>query len=158
MNAKTIFDLPLMDLLAFVKRCCHEGLHDTLVDLRDHSLRRIQDDGTGGQLILTEHVLGLIRRIQRHLAYEENTFFPLIEVGGHQGSGLSLIDDLINDHAQIIAAMQMIRAMTRDFEITQKMTSDCVSYYKKLVELERLLANHAQIENQILYPMLQKIS
>ncbi len=158
MTSKTIFDLHLTDLLSFVKTCCHENLHDTLVDLREHSLRRIQNPNLGQRVLLAERVLAFIRRIQRHLAHEENTLFPMITLGPRQGSGPYPINDLIDDHAEMIAIMQKIKGMTRDFEITPEMTSDCVSYYGKLIELERLLANHTQIENQVLHPMLLKIS
>ncbi len=158
MKHTTTFNLPLTDLLTFVKRCCHENLHDNLVALRDHSHRWIHQEGSQDRIVLAEHVLAFIRSIQGHLAHEENTFFPMIELGARKGPALYPIDDLIEDHAELIVVMHKIKSLAGGLEVTPDMTSDCVSYYEKLLDLERLLLNHIQIENQILHPMLQKIS
>jgi iron-sulfur cluster repair protein YtfE (RIC family) len=152
MKSKNILDLRLPDLLAFVKQCCHENLHDNLVELREHSQRRARI------CHLAEDVLSLIRRIQHHLAHEENNFFPLIEKGDHRASNVFPIHALVDEHDELIEGITALRTKTNDFEVTPELTSDSIAYYGRLVELERILTNHTQIQNRILYPMVLKIS
>jgi iron-sulfur cluster repair protein YtfE (RIC family) len=150
---KTVFDMQLPAVLSFVKQSCHENLHDTLCELRDianhNDLASIQH--------VASFVKDFIRRLQYHLALEENNLFPLIEMQKKE-TNIFPIHHLLDDHDEFDTDLTTLRTMTNNFEIRTGISETCLRFYRKLVELERIILNHIQIENQILFPLVLKIS
>lgn len=150
---KTVFDLQLPALLCFVKESCHENLHDTLVDLREmaneRGLSHVPEE-------LPSFVKDLIRRIQFHLAMEENDLFPLIEMQKKE-SNIFPIYSLLDDHDVFDQDLVSLREMTDNYAI-DGLCEKGLSLYSKLLELERIILNHIQLENHVLYPLVLKIS
>ncbi len=147
---KEQFELQLPDLLYFVKESCHENLHDTLVDLRDMA------DQVSSQFI-TNHfkdfLKNFIREIQLHLAHEENTLFPSIASGDSKNKKAS-IHHLVDDHEQFKLSLLEIRRMTTNYALPADLDVKGLSFFRKLREMDRIILNHIQIEDNILFPMV----
>jgi regulator of cell morphogenesis and NO signaling len=151
---KTVFELQLPDVLSFVKQSCHENLHDNLVALRDLADEKDMD------LIpaqLSPFVKDFIRRIQYHLTMEENDLFPMIEKQMRE-SNVFPIHNLLEDHDEFGSDLEKLRVLTKNYTLLPEFNPKAVRFYKMLLELERIIQNHIQIENNVLYPMVLKIS
>lgn len=150
---KTVFELQLPALLCFVKESCHENLHNSLNELRDLASDRDMAPITH----IATFVKDFIRRVQFHLAMEENDLFPLIE---HQSNSTYNfpICDLLDDHDEFDKDLVLLRAMTNNFEVPETFDDKKMYFYRKLIELERIILNHIQLENHVLYPMVLKCS
>ena len=135
---KEEFELPLTELLHFIKSACHEGLYDILIDVREVT----RNEKTN----LANFVGPFITEIQRHLIEEENSFFSEIE-SGHENINRASVDQLMIDHDQILSKLMEIRKLTYNYE-------DGTNYILKIKELDRILTNHIQLENNILFPMV----
>jgi iron-sulfur cluster repair protein YtfE (RIC family) len=156
---KEQFELQLPDLLSFVKVSCHENLHDTLNELRDDSTNFFRSAQTyeGLPEQLPHFLLHFIQTIQMHLAHEENTLFPSIAAGKAM-SQASSIPHLVDDHEQMKLDLLTIRQMTQNYELPDHLNIKIIHFYKKLREMDRIILNHIQIEDHILFPMLLKSS
>jgi iron-sulfur cluster repair protein YtfE (RIC family) len=144
------FQLPLPELLYFVKKSCHESLHVTLNELRD-----ITEDATLKLKSenLRIYILDFIREIQAHLNFEETLIFPSIAAGEGKNKASSIYS-LIDDHHQISLSLFEIRKMSSDFPLMLDIDSKKMIFFKKLKEMDRIVHNHIQIENNILFPMV----
>lgn len=144
------FELQLPDLLYFVKESCHANLHTTLSDLRemtDHvSPLFITDD-------LRDYLKNFIREIQLHLAHEENTFFPSISAGNARSKAAS-IHHLVDDHDQMKMSLLQIRKMTANYALPLNLDVKGLAFFRKLREMDRIILNHIQIEDNVLFPMV----
>lgn len=156
---KNQFELQLPDLLYFVKASCHENLHDTLHELRDMTVEisKKQHGNPEFPKDLPPFLIKFIQDLQRHLAHEENTLFPSI-AAGKTSTRTDSIPDLVDDHEQMMANLISIRGMTHNYHLPINLDVDFLNFYKKLREMDRIILNHIQIEDQILFPMLLKIS
>jgi regulator of cell morphogenesis and NO signaling len=150
---KTVFELQLPALLCFVKESCHDNLHCSLNELRELA----SDRDLAPITHVATFVKDFIRRLQFHLAMEENDLFPLIE---HQSQRTTVfpISDLLDDHDEFDKDLFVLRSMTNNFEIKDNFDDKKMYFYRKLIELERIIKNHIQLENHVLYPMVLKIS
>lgn len=143
------FDLPLPALLCFVKESCHENLHETMDELRDLA----HDKDLKVLRPIATYVEDFIRRVQFHLAAEENEFFPLIE---HQKkeSFYYPIHHLMDDHDEFDKDLSILRSMTNNFEVRSDLNDKSRYFYLRLLELERIILNHIKLENHVLFPMV----
>ena len=135
---KEQFELPLTELLHFIKSACHEGLYDILEEVRDMNRNKRTD--------LSKFISQFVSEIQRHLIEEETTFFSEIEIGNDDIDRAS-IDQLMNDHDIILSNLMEIRKLTQNY-------AEQTDYIQKLKEMDRILMNHVQLENNILFPMV----
>jgi iron-sulfur cluster repair protein YtfE (RIC family) len=146
---KKEFKLPLPALLYFVKESCHENLHHAIIELRDLTNEREIPQDTEIRFFIKD----FIRRLQIHLLAEETDLFPLFEK--HKNiHNIYPIHNLIKDHAQFHDDLIQIRRMTNNFEIHENIELKKIDFYRKLIELERIIQNHIHIENYVLYPMM----
>ena|GEM_PF-6025114 len=137
---KEQFELPLTELLHFIKSACHEGLYDILNEVRD--INRTERNS------VSNFINHFITDVQRHLIEEENTFFSEIEAG-NDDIDRACIDQLMNDHDVILDRLMEIRKLTHNYE-------ENTDYVLKLKEMDRILTNHIKLENNILFPMVLK--
>lgn len=147
---KEQFELQLPDLLYFVKESCHENLHHTLTELREMA------DQVSPMFInenLRDYLKNFIREIQVHLALEENTLFPSIANGKMKNKAAS-IHHLVDDHDQMKISLLEIRRMTSNYSLPLGLDVRGLSFFKKLREMDRIILNHIQIEDNILFPMV----
>ncbi len=147
---KEQFELQLPDLLFFVKESCHENLHDTLNDLRDMS------DSVSPDYIterFRDFLKNFIREIQVHLAHEENTVFPSIAAGRGKNKAAS-IHHLVDDHDQMKLSLIEMRNMTSNYALPHDLDVKGLAFFRKLREMDRIILNHIQIEDNILFPMV----
>lgn len=148
---KEEFELQLPDLLYFVKESCHENLHDTLVELRSLS------ENPDFPKKLTSFLKIFIQDLQRHLAVEEHHLFPYIESGKVHATHSS-INELVDEHDKMRLNVLAIRQMTNNYQQAMENDRKKNLFYDKLKEMDRIILNHIQIENHILFPMLMDIS
>lgn len=148
------FQLDLPKLLYFVKESCHENLHVTLNELRDMTgeIEKNKNHVKGFPIQLPVFLKDFIRKLQRHLALEENNVFPLLGKGTSSISAFLM--HLRDDHDDIQNDLLQIRTMTKNYELPIELDKFFKAFYVKLVELDRILQNHIQIENSILFPMI----
>lgn len=150
LRMKEQFELQLPDLLFFVKESCHENLHDTLNDLREMA------DNVSPIYVsdrLREFLKNFIREIQMHLALEENTVFPSIAAGRGKHKAES-IHHLVDDHDQMKLSLLEIRKMTANYALPLDLDVRGLAFFRKLREMDRIILNHIQIEDNILFPMV----
>jgi iron-sulfur cluster repair protein YtfE (RIC family) len=150
MKEEQKFELQLPDLLYFVKESCHENLHDTLNDLRDMS------DKMSPLFVsetLRDFLRNFIREVQTHLAHEENTVFPSIAAGTGKNKAAS-IHHLVDDHDQMKLSLLEIRRMTSNYSLPMDLDVKGLAFFRKLREMDRIILNHIQIEDHILFPMV----
>lgn len=154
---KEQFELQLPDLLYFIKESCHENLHDTLNDLRS-----LSDEISKGENAtdlpdgLPAFIKNFILEVKLHLALEENTFFPSISTGKRFTT--DSIPHLLDDHDQMKINLLRIRQMTSNYQLPKDLNVKTLQFYRKLREMDRIILNHIQIEDHVLFPMIQKIS
>lgn len=152
---KQEFQLDLPNLLYFVKASCHENLHDTLNDLRDLTkvIERNRKNFSHYPQKLLEFLKGFIQKLQRHLALEENSLFPFLESGRQRHpTSLALLKD---DHDEMKKDLLKLRKMTQNYQFSIDRDHEFQHFHSKLGEMDRILLNHIQIENSILFPMIQ---
>ena len=129
-----------------MKESCHENLHTTLSDLRDLV------DEVHSPKHLASFLKSFIRNLQRHLALEENNLFPFLENGHNHEDAL---DHLIDDHDQLKSDLLMFRKMTQNYQEAFDDDSANSRLYSMMKEMDRILLNHIQIEDHILFPMVR---
>lgn len=143
---KDVFELSLPDLLYFVKESCHENLHETLHDLR------ILSEGATVKKDLLTFISELIEEIQLHLDIEEKSFFPHLEL--RRGNAEATIVHLVDDHDKLKSRLLKLRRMTKNYYLPVYRDRREEALYLTLRELDRIILNHIQIENNVLFPML----
>lgn len=154
---KDVFELQLSDLLFFVKESCHESLHAMVreLSLLSDEISILERHRPG----LPEELLPLIKKfmieIKVHLTLEEKNLFPFIETGIDRTPYIPHLED---DHEKMKVTLLRIRQITKNFEVTEEAHLKCLEYYEKLRELERIILNHIQIEDNILFPMVRRVS
>lgn len=143
---KEVFELSLPDLLYFVKESCHENLHETL-----HVLRNLSK-GPDVKRDLSRFVSEMIEEIQLHLDIEEKSFFPQLET--RRSHAEATIVHLVDDHNKFKAKLLKLRKMTKNYHLPVYRNKREESLYLTLKEMDRIILNHIQIENHVLFPML----
>lgn len=144
------FILELPDLLYFVKESCHENLHDNLNELRD-----LTDKVSPAHVseTLRDFLKNFIREIQTHLNLEETTLFPSIAAGKGKNKAAS-ISHLVDDHDQMKISLLEIRRMTSNYSLPIDLDVKGLAFFKRLREMDRIILNHIQIEDNVLFPMV----
>ena len=143
------FELALPALLCFVKESCHENLHETMNELRDLT----HDKDLKPLKPVATFVEEFIRRVQFHLAAEENELFPLIE-NDKKETNVYPIHHLMDDHDEFNKDLLILRSMTNNFEVRSDLNDKSRYFYLRLLELERIIMNHIRLENYVLFPMV----
>lgn len=152
---KEQFELQLPDLLYFVKASCHENLHDTVEVLKEimSDITDLQNHHPTFPKQLPNFLLKFMEGLQIHLAHEEKTLFPLIATGETDAQANS-IPHLVDDHDQMKVDLLTIRKLTHNYQLLENIDSRLTVFYTYLKEMDRIILNHIQIEDHILFPML----
>jgi iron-sulfur cluster repair protein YtfE (RIC family) len=154
---KRLFDLRLPELLLFVRETCHEKLKDELVELKAlnglfmQSLYRLD--------IPIEFPLLLdlfMEKVENHLWIEEGKFYPLIEEGKKE-MGQFPIYSLLDEHDELRSYLIRLQEMKGHFQLKSR-GSVLKRYMDHINELDRLIINHATLQENILYPMVMRAS
>ena len=152
-----IFDLRLPELLLFVRETCHEKLKDELVELKALNALFMQSLYRHEIPIEFPMLLDLLmEKIENHLWIEEVKFFPLIEEGKKE-MGLFPIYSLLDDHDDLRNYIIRLKEMTAHFHVSSKGRT-LKRYMDHITELDRLIMNHAILQEKILYPMVMRAS
>ncbi len=147
-----LFNLPLLELLHFVKVTCHENLHDVINDLRGINEAFLKNGSTESPVNLILFLNDFIRLLQLHLALEENDFYLLIEKGKKEMK-IFPIYKLLEEHDEIKEYLINIRKLTGDYEIIST-RPEIRQLHLKLQELDRIVVNHIHLQNHVLFPMI----
>lgn len=156
---KQVFELGLPDLLYFVKESCHVNLHDSLPILKTLSdeVSRSHSHHCDFPEELPKFVKKFIKNLQLHLALEEQNLFPHLETG-HSRNGAATIIHLEDDHNRMKSDLLKLRQMTDNYRPPEFFDVKGLRFYSLLKEMDRIILNHIQIEDHILFPMVKRIS
>lgn len=151
-----IFDLPLQDLLFFVK----EGCHSTMDELLDELVILISDlQMNSNESSYPKNFPVLVRNfatdIHKALRYEEKNLFPLIEAGNF-GHAQASIDVAQEDHVRIKLKLEKVLEFTETHNLVESEDAGIIHILSKLHEIEVSLTNLIHIEEDILFPMTMK--
>lgn len=154
---KNVFDLQLADLLFFVKESCHESLHTTMreISLLSEEIARLEKNNPDFPAALPLIIKKFMVEIKLHLALEEKNLFPFIETGIDR---THYLPHLVDDHEKMKVNLLKIRKITKNYELPGEANFKCIEYYNRLKEMDRIILNHIQIEDHILFPMVRRIS
>lgn len=156
---KLNFDLELPDLLFFVKESCHVGLRDLLPSVKRLSEEVVRSHSHEKDFPkeLSPFLKKFIRGLQLHLNLEEKNLFPHLELG-LSARGADTIIHLEDDHNQMKSDLIKLRHMTENYHPPEFFGSKGTDLYETLKEIDRIILNHIQIEDHILFPMLKRTS
>lgn len=150
------FTLELPALIEFIKRSCHENLHEILPHLRD----LINDVMVHENDFFTrkhgEITKKFIRKIQRHLAHEETDLYQ--KIAKDRKIFIEDILPLISDHQAIQLDLHELRGVTANYVTLESYPMKLTTLLLELAEVDRILINHILIQDQILFPMLLDMS
>lgn len=105
--------------------------------------------------ILATSVAALQAELERHMAEEERDVFPRI-LGGANGDTGDRLADLEHDHAEAGEALERIRELTGDYEVPAEACGTWRALWHGLEDLERTMHEHVHLENNVLFPRVQK--
>ncbi len=156
---KQVFELGLPDLLYFVKESCHGSLHECLPVLKTLSDEVTRSHGHHSEfpVELPPFIKKFIKNLKLHLALEERNLFPHLETG-LSSNGEATIIHLEDDHNQMKTDLLKLRRMTDNYQAPDYFDTTGLQFYGLLKEMDRIILNHIQIEDHILFPMVKKIS
>jgi regulator of cell morphogenesis and NO signaling len=154
---KDVFELQLSDLLFFVKESCHESLHETMKEISflSDEIASLEKHNPDFPAALPPLIKQFMFEIKLHLTLEEKNLFPFIETGIDRTPYLPHLED---DHEKMKMNLLKIRKMTNNYEVPGEAHFKCAEYYDRLKEMDRIILNHIQIEDHILFPMVRRIS
>ena len=138
---KQEFELELPELVHFVKESCHENLYQTLCEIEE-----IADDEHFPKM-LRQFIQTFTGYLKNHLQFEEKHLFPQLKGNGS-------VHTLLSQHDKIRSDLLKLRQMTNNYE---RLTHDDLNknlLYEELREMDRVVLNHIQIQNNILFPMI----
>ena len=154
---KDVFELQLSDLLFFVKESCHENLHEIMKEVSRLSvdIAKLEKHDSDFPVSLPPLIKKFIVEIKLHLTLEEKNLFPFIETGIDR---THYLPHLIDDHGKMKMNLLLIREITGNYEVPEEADFKFSEYYNRLKEMDRIILNHIQIEDNILFPMVRRIS
>lgn len=155
---KSVFDLNLNDLLFFVKFSGHENLHDVMNEVKDlsayllkkeneHHLQNIPSD-------LIQFIKELIESVEDHTSREETKLYPMIEEKLKEASFYPF-HELFEEHDDMRSKLEKLKGFLDEVQL-ETSTPIAQLFESKLQELDRILSNHIQIQDQVLFPKLIK--
>lgn len=100
--------------------------------------------------------------VEQHLIKEETVGFPLVEAHGRDQSKpltpfVNAIDGHLAEHAAIGELLQQIRAALWDYHAPDDLGGEVAYTCKLLQELEKDMAEHVHLENDILFPRVRAL-
>jgi iron-sulfur cluster repair protein YtfE (RIC family) len=98
----------------------------------------------------------ILERVENHLWVEEVKFYPLIEKGKKE-MGLFPIYSLLDVHDEMKNHLMRLREMSGLFHL-EKSGQTLTRYMDHIKELDRLILNHINLQEDILYPMVMRVS
>ncbi|HUC91683.1 MAG TPA: iron-sulfur cluster repair di-iron protein [Paenibacillus sp.] len=109
-------------------------------------------------------LFGLMKgELEEHLAAEENEVFPYIVQYGDTGSrsalqtALQAIGELEAEHGKVGDILKVMRFIASDYTLPPDACRTFTLTYQKLAQLESDLFEHIHLENNILFPRLERI-
>lgn len=144
---KTVFELKLPALLCFVKESCHDNLRMTMQRLQELNLEAKTEPS------LRNFLHQFLEELQRHLEHEERSVYPFIASGEGRTKAAN-IPHLVDDHDQLRLSLMKIRRMTRYYAVPEGLDPTTANFYETLRELDRIILNHIQLEDNVLFPMV----
>lgn len=101
--------------------------------------------------------------VEQHLIKEETAGFPLINAHEKDASKLlapfvDSIDNHIDEHARVTALFAQVRIALWSYHVPDGVGAEVAYTCARLEQLEKDLAEHIHLENDILFPRVRKIA
>ncbi|MCF0211239.1 MAG: hemerythrin domain-containing protein [Bacteroidales bacterium] len=145
-------------LLHYLDACHHYYLEYQLPFVRRELHESLKGDDEIGRLILKVYD-EYAQEIRRHMRYEEKMLFPYIEklINGKTSANYC-IDDFAKQHTEADKSLKelkqlIIKYLPADINDSHRLTSALISIYNN----EEWLANHQNVEDKILVPLIRKM-
>lgn len=159
-------DAPFAELIEYIIDHHHGYLYRELPILSEFVTKIFRVHGTKhpelGELHKRFHELKL--ELEQHLVEEEQVVFPLIKDFAEKGSlesleqALKAIKQLEDEHERAGDLLKEMNAITDQYRLPP---GACTTYrvtFQKLQQLEADLFQHVHLENNILFPRLERVS
>lgn len=147
-------DQPLSALVDHIEARYHRPLESDLHRLQGLVTKVVRVHGpTHGEQMdaLDEAFTALREDIEPHMKKEEEVLFPWIR-GGRGETATGAVKVLSEEHEDVGAILERIRAITDDYEAPEDACGTWRALWDGLHELERDLHAHIHLENNILFP------
>jgi regulator of cell morphogenesis and NO signaling len=141
---------PLGAVIAFILTRFHEPLRRDLPDLVRRARRIENSPGEHRPVGLADHLEQIRLSVESHLAKEEKILFPLI-AAGRGTNALMPIRVMMAEHDDHAQNLRRTRELTGDFALPAGASAAWRDLYRDLERLEADLAEHIDLENDVLF-------
>jgi regulator of cell morphogenesis and NO signaling len=136
---------PPSALVEFILARFHQPLRRELPELAERA-RQVEDVVPG----LASHLDQVRAALEDHLTKEEKILFPLI-VAGRGATALMPIKVMMTEHEDHVLCLRRTRELTGDFSLPAGASALWRALYRDLQRLEDDLAQHVELENNVLF-------
>ncbi|CAM2065272.1 DUF542 domain-containing protein [Sulfidibacter corallicola] len=160
-----------MELIEFILTRFHEVHRNQLDGLGTLSekVARVHGEGHPEVLRIRQIVIEMTDELTSHMAKEEMVLFPLMhrmmgEVPGSRGPGMLGMDPRMpmqcmrREHDEAGDMIAEARKITNQFQPPADACTSFRALYALLEELERDLMLHIHLENNVLFPIFEKLA
>jgi regulator of cell morphogenesis and NO signaling len=152
------------DLIDYVTQTHHTYMHKELPEISELLATILRVHGTNHKELSKVYKLfhTLKMELDEHLIKEEETLFPLIKEYEKSptdellDNALKVINELESEHTGAGDILKELRKITLDYSIPEDVCNTFKFTYTKLEEMEYDLFQHIHLENNILFPRLEK--
>lgn len=148
----TAKELSTPALLDHIVDTHHAYLRKTLPYLQPLATKvaRVHGDRNPKLRELAELVGDLVEIMIPHLDEEEQSLFPALRAGSDEVG--PLLDTMVDDHLEVAALLERIRAACDDFTIPDWACSSYRALFGELAAVEQDTFTHVHLENHVLVP------
>ena len=155
---------PLSDLINHIVNKHHGFLQENLAKISDLTTTTLRAHGKNHRELAEVHKLFhyLKMELEQHLIKEEEVLFPVVKKYEENVSTerldkiFSVINELEDEHEGAGDILKELRDITEEYTIPDDGCSTYQLTYQLLVKLESDLFQHIHLENNILFPRLEK--
>jgi regulator of cell morphogenesis and NO signaling len=141
---------PLTAVIEFILARFHQPLRRELPDLVERARGVESGEGDQRPAGLASHLDQVRLAVESHLAKEEKILFPLI-AAGRGATALMPIRVMMAEHDDHAQNLRRTRELTRNFSLPSDASAAWRDLYRDLERLEADLAEHIDLENNLLF-------
>ena len=149
-------DTPTDQLITHIEINYHQRHREQLRELIRLARRVEQVHGSHPECPngLADHLSEIQQALESHMLKEEQILFPMLLRGEHEQSR-GPISVMRFEHEQHDEGLDKLRALTHDFQPPAHACNTWRTLYQGLYEFSHDLAQHIQLENQVLFTRTQ---
>lgn len=157
---------PLDKFVSYIINTHHAYLQKTLPILSELTTKILRVHGANHSDVLSpvHRVFHLFKMdLEQHMITEETKVFPLISTYAETGDeavlakALANIEALEAEHAEAGDLLKQMRELTSDYSVPEDACGTYAYTFQKLEEVEGDMFTHVHLENNVLFPRLQRI-